>query len=270
MNFKPLTALFVLIFLCGCVSESGMMVHNISKATYSQNETESMGISNETYSISKPENGSQNISYILNETQEENNTCEIRCGPCEYIENCTCITLYPCNGNGICEEGEYGFSDDCPDCNDNNPCTQDGYDYKEKRCINEPIVPCCGNNICEDGESQSCQDCSQQSKPPRIVYVNYDAPGDDRRKENWNGEWVEIEGYGIDMTGWSLSDDGGHTYHFPDGFLLKGRVYIHSGDGENNETDLYWNGGRRPIWNNDGDTAILKDENGDVIDIYSY
>lgn len=47
-----------------------------------------------------------------------------------------------CNGNGICEAGEYGKSSDCPDCDDNNKCTADSYDSASKQCIHVEMKGC--------------------------------------------------------------------------------------------------------------------------------
>lgn len=103
-----------------------------------------------------------------------------------------------------------------------------------------------------------------------ISAVQFDAPGDDRKKENLNGEWVGISNNGnsaIDLTDWTLNDNENHVYNFPSNFKIKSgnSVKIHTGSGADTESDLYWNSGR-PIWNNDGDTATLKDKNGKVID----
>ena len=46
-----------------------------------------------------------------------------------------------CNGNGICESGEYGTSD-CPNCNDGKKCTADSYDIGAKKCINVEMKGC--------------------------------------------------------------------------------------------------------------------------------
>lgn len=106
-----------------------------------------------------------------------------------------------------------------------------------------------------------------------ISAVQFDAPGDDRTKENLNGEWVEISNSrysDVDLAGWTLNDDGNHAYNFPSGFKIKSgnSVKIHTGSGADTESDLYWNSGR-PVWNNDGDTATLKDKGGKVIDSFS-
>lgn len=201
--------------------------------------------------------------------------CSIECDAsrCEELdeESCECVTVLFCDGNGICEDGEYPWSGDCPDCDDNDPCTHDSYDYSGY-CDHQSFSPCCGNMECEEGEDEdSCpDDClEEQDGDVRVSYINYDAPGDDKKKENWNGEWVEMEGYNVMLTDWTLEDEAGHVYTFPV-FMIQGKLKVYSGDGEDNETSLFWNSGRRPIWNNDGDTATLKDNSGEVIDTYSY
>jgi len=73
-----------------------------------------------------------------------------------------------------------------------------------------------------------------------------------------------------DLTGWVLRDgSSSHRFHFPSGFVLDGRVTIHSGCGTDTSTDLFWceNG---PIWDNDGDTALIYDESGALVDTVTY
>ena len=76
--------------------------------------------------------------------------------------------LFNCNGNAICEEGEYLTSTDCPDCADTNPCTVDTYDYSNKSCVHTSINNCCGNGICELLENRTscpkdCPDCNDKN-----------------------------------------------------------------------------------------------------------
>ncbi len=102
----------------------------------------------------------------------------------------------------------------------------------------------------------------------RISDVCFVAPSPERA--NLNGEWVEIENFGsleIDLSGWSLSDNQGHTYNFPAGFNLRAnaKVKVHTGSGTDTQEDLYW-GRSVPVWNNDGDTATLRDSSGNIID----
>jgi len=41
-------------------------------------------------------------------------------------------------------------------------------------------------------------------------------------------------------------------------------ITIHTGSGTDTETDLYW-GQESAVWNNDGDTVTLRDENGTIV-----
>jgi hypothetical protein len=96
---------------------------------------------------------------------DDNNNCTIdRCNA-ETNYTCTHSEKVPCEGNDICEEGEFPWSDDCPDsCKDNDTCTEDTYDYQNKICLHMPITPCCGNKECDTGETfVNCpHDCTQR------------------------------------------------------------------------------------------------------------
>ena len=98
--------------------------------------------------------------------------------------------------------------------------------------------------------------------------TQFDAPGDDR--QNLNGEWVQISNTGNDtvfIAGWVLSDKGRNTgYIFPAIYLVPGEsITIYSGSGMMNNTALFM-GKTEPVWGNNGDTAVLKDGRGTVID----
>lgn len=72
------------------------------------------------------------------------------------------------------------------------------------------------------------------------------------------------------MTGWVLVDIAEHTYIFPAFVLQSGAVVqIHICAGENNAEILFW-GHCSAIWNNEGDTAYLKDATGRLISEYTY
>ncbi len=89
------------------------------------------------------------------------------------------------------------------------------------------------------------------------------------RDINFADEWVEIANRGddvVNMTGWNLSDDDGHGWPFPYFVLCPGRsVRVHTFSGTDTGTDLFMNMDG-PIWNDDGDCAILKDANGNLVD----
>ena len=83
-------------------------------------------------------------------------------------------------------------------------------------------------------------------------------------------EWVKITNTGtssISLTGWELKDEGDkYTYTFASFSLESGStVTVHTEQGTNTATELYWGSGR-PIWNNDGDTARLYNINGNLVD----
>ena len=106
-----------------------------------------------------------------------------------------------------------------------------------------------------------------------IVHVEYDAPGNDN--ENLNGEWVDIANGGDStqaLTGWVLKDESAsHRFRFPDEFALSSgaQVRVHTGCGADTTTTLYWCSGGA-VWNNDGDTAFLLDDHGNIADHYAY
>ncbi|WP_049980274.1 lamin tail domain-containing protein [Halolamina rubra] len=100
-----------------------------------------------------------------------------------------------------------------------------------------------------------------------LVNVHADAEGDDG--ENLNDEYVVFENTGsssVDLSGWTLADAADHTYTFPDGVVLDpgDQITIYTGSGTDTETELYW-GESAPVWNNAGDTVILRDETGTIV-----
>ncbi|MCZ7569006.1 MAG: lamin tail domain-containing protein [Ardenticatenaceae bacterium] len=105
----------------------------------------------------------------------------------------------------------------------------------------------------------------------RIVGIEADPPGPD--DENLNGETVTLKNAGstpVRLADFRLSDRSNTTYIFPDVTLSAGKmIVVHSGRGRDDAGNLYWNSARS-IWNNDGDTAFLRDPNGNSVDVYSY
>ncbi|WP_298815345.1 lamin tail domain-containing protein [Chloroflexus sp.] len=109
------------------------------------------------------------------------------------------------------------------------------------------------------------------AEPPNvsITYIEYDPPGNDL-----DGEFVVITNAShepVNLAGWTLIDEGGkHTYTFPEYILAGGaEIKLWTKAGVNDATNLYW-GSRRPIWNNSGDSAVLRDANGNLISRYTY
>jgi micrococcal nuclease len=107
-----------------------------------------------------------------------------------------------------------------------------------------------------DGGTQSSID---------IVEIHADASGNDH--ENLNDEYLVLKNTGnsdIDLSGWTVSDEAGHTYRFPTGFTLgpNDRVTLYTGAGTDTETELYW-GSESAVWNNGGDTIIITNDSGE-------
>lgn len=88
--------------------------------------------------------------------------------------------LSDCCGNLRCESRETyeTCSADCPDCDDNNKCTKDSFNYHAHRCVNSPItdITCCGNSVCETGETyQNCaKDCPNCDDDNQCTKDRYD------------------------------------------------------------------------------------------------
>jgi hypothetical protein len=107
-----------------------------------------------------------------------------------------------------------------------------------------------------------------------ISAVQYDSPGrDDRSNRSLNSEWVELTNTSrsaVNLDGWVLRDESGHRYTF-DHYRLAGRatVRVHTGVGRDTRTDLYQDR-RAYVWNNDHDTATLRDDRGRFIDDESW
>ncbi|MFF1405029.1 lamin tail domain-containing protein [Streptomyces sp. NPDC058294] len=104
--------------------------------------------------------------------------------------------------------------------------------------------------------------------------VQYDSPGrDDRSNRSLNGEWVELTNdsrRAVNLDGWTLQDEDGHTYTF-DHYRLNGRatVRVHTGNGRDTRTDLYQDR-RGYVWNNNSDTATLRTDRGRFVDEASW
>ena len=108
--------------------------------------------------------------------------------------------------------------------------------------------------------------------PFKIVSVRANPPGDERVDPN--GEYVRIAcvaGEPASLAGYTLQDRFGHRYRFPSLTLHPGyTALLFSGEGTDlleaaGQARLYWRAGG-PVWNNDGDEAVLRDPAGTVVD----
>lgn len=105
-----------------------------------------------------------------------------------------------------------------------------------------------------------------------VSNIHADAPGNDH--ENLNEEYIELTNEGdssVDITGWTLSDEANHVYHFPSGFTLEpgDSVTIYTGSGSDSDSELYWGSGTA-VWNNTGDTIIVTNDDGETVVEHEY
>ncbi|MFB6080592.1 MAG: lamin tail domain-containing protein [Haloferacaceae archaeon] len=102
---------------------------------------------------------------------------------------------------------------------------------------------------------------------PIVVSVHPDPPGNDN--EHLDEEYVTIRNAGnrtLDLSGWTVGDEAGRRYTFPDGTTLApgASLTLHTGQGTNGGGQYYW-GLNGAVWNNDGDTATVRDETGRTV-----
>jgi len=106
----------------------------------------------------------------------------------------------------------------------------------------------------------------------KITHIEADAPGSDN--DNPNGEWIEITNQGtssLDLTGYTLKDEANHIYTFGPFQLAPGAtVRLRSGHGRDTEKELHWGFVGQSVWNNGGDTAYLRDPQGNLVGMYAY
>ena len=105
------------------------------------------------------------------------------------------------------------------------------------------------------------------SSPLEVARVHADAQGDETG--NLNDEYVVFRNAGertLDLAGWTVADEAGHSYTFSDGTTLAPgeTLTLHTGSGTDTKTNRYWGNGR-PIWNNDGDTVFVRTDEGRIV-----
>jgi hypothetical protein len=111
--------------------------------------------------------------------------------------------------------------------------------------------------------------------PEQVEFVwpfHFDADGEDAA--NLNDEYFTLQNTGdvvVDMSGWTVENERGVSFRFPDGFVLAvgAFVYVHSGAGVDSQEILYWNASE-PIWHDTYDIAVLRDADGQIVDVYAY
>jgi len=69
------------------------------------------------------------------------------------------------------------------------------------------------------------------------------------------------------VASWMLKDESRKIYKFKN--INLGQISLHSSDGTENSTDLFWNS-QTNVWNSDRDTLYLFDSNGGIVQHESY
>ena len=100
-----------------------------------------------------------------------------------------------------------------------------------------------------------------------VVEINGNAAGNDN--ENLNDEYVVFRNTGsepLDISGWTVADEAGHTYTFPDGTVVDPdtEVTLRTGSGTDTASTYYWDE-TGAVWNNDGDVVIVRNATDSVM-----
>jgi len=104
-----------------------------------------------------------------------------------------------------------------------------------------------------------------------ITDVSSDPPGPD--DERLNDEYVTITNNGtepVDLHGWVLRDESSQNrYRYRSIIGPGGSVTVRTGCGEDRIDTVFWCADLA-VWSNGGDTAIIQDRSGNVVDRWSY
>lgn len=119
---------------------------------------------------------------------------------------------------------------------------------------------------------QGSSDVKAKGDQLAIEEMQVNAPGvDDWHK---NQEYLVFTNTGsnsLELSGWTVRNEEERTYQFPDGFTLRPNktVTLHSGSGDDTDTDLYWDSDRA-VWKNDSDTITVRNADGNTVLEKSY
>jgi hypothetical protein len=118
------------------------------------------------------------------------------------------------------------------------------------------------------------EDESDSSGDGQLSLAGLSADADGTDANNLNDEYITYENTGdgpLDLSGWTVTDDSGTTYRFPDGFMLEpgAQVTLYTGRGTDTDTKLYW-GKANEVWNDGADTMTVENADGETVLERSY
>ncbi|SNZ15252.1 competence protein ComEC [Natronoarchaeum philippinense] len=131
-----------------------------------------------------------------------------------------------------------------------------------------PLAPAeDGDTSAGSGDDDTDTNGSIASGALAVADINADADGNDN--ENLNGEYVAFENTGessLDLSGWEVADEAGTTYTVPNGVTVDpgDQITLYTGSGTDSDSELYW-GQSRAVWNNGGDTIIVRDDTDTLV-----
>ncbi|WP_430780933.1 lamin tail domain-containing protein [Actinoplanes sp. G11-F43] len=105
----------------------------------------------------------------------------------------------------------------------------------------------------------------------QFTRIQYNAPGVDRKtNKSINGEYFRLTNKtkkSLDLKGWTVRDAAGNLYRFTTSYTLKAgkNVIVRTGKGTNTTATRYW-GKKHHVWNNGGDSALLRTNANKTID----
>lgn len=125
---------------------------------------------------------------------------------------------------------------------------------------------------CVDADGRLTSTDPVGDTPLEVATIHDDAAGNDN--ENLNDEYVVFHNGGtesLDISGWIVADDAGHTYAFPEGAVVDPgeTVTLRTGSGTDTATTYHWERSGA-VWNNDGDTVIVRNATGSMVLRASY
>ena len=105
-----------------------------------------------------------------------------------------------------------------------------------------------------------------------IIDIEPNPPGND--EEHLDAERVTIQNNGttpVELSGWTLRDEStANRFRFGDGVLLDPGSSLDVVTGCTSGVGVVAWCSDRPVWNNGGDTAILLDRDGRIVDLLRY